>query len=267
MPPVGYSEPYGKGSRRAEMDLVVLVHGRETTMKSTHYWATLPMVMFFIACSTPTKLEIAPSRVVLDGTASTLKLTYEVYDQHSNPIEDGADVVWFSEDTSIIKLSQNGDITALASGEATVTAEVVGTDLKAEVGVRVKIPMSVVVSHDKLNLWKGQVKENVYATVRSEKGAFIEGYRPTWSSGDPSIVSVEQIRDPLRRQSFVQLVGLKYGETYISASFEDIAQHIPVRVFDIGARDGLGPYWWPLDLGTIMNRTRAAGRRVSMGAP
>ncbi len=229
-------------------------------MKSTvvHYWAILPWVMFVIACSTPTTLEIAPSRVVLDGAASTLKLTYKIYDQHNHPIEDGVDVVWFSEDTSIIKLSPNGEIMALASGEATVMAEVVGTDLKAEVGVRVKIPMTVVVSHDKLNFWLGQVKDNVYATVHSEKGAFIEGYRPTWSSGDPSIVSVEQIRDPLRRQSFVQLVGLRYGETYISASFKAITHHIPVRVFDIGARDGLGPYWWPLDLGTIMARRRAA---------
>jgi hypothetical protein len=140
--------------------------------------------------------------------------------------------VWFSDDTSIIKLSQDGEVEAISSGEATVEVEVVGTKLKTEVRVRVKIPASINVSHEKLRLWTGQVKDNVWAEVHSEKDAFIEGYLPEWSSEDPSIVKVEPINDPNRRQSWVRMTGMKSGNTYIYATFQGLSKMIRVAVFD-----------------------------------
>jgi hypothetical protein len=70
----------------------------------------------------------------------------------------------------------------------------------------------------------------------SEKDAFIEGYLPKWTSQDPSIVSVEQIEDPIkdpkRARSYVKMVGLKSGDTYITATYNNISRDIRVRVYD-----------------------------------
>ncbi|MDJ0764942.1 MAG: hypothetical protein QNJ97_18310 [Myxococcota bacterium] len=192
----------------------------------------IAMACALLACSKPTKVEIIPSKVVLDGAGTSKKLEVKVYDQDGAVMKEGIDVVWFSDDTSIIKLTHDGEVTSVASGEATVEVEIVGAGLKAEVPIRVKIPASINVSHERLRLWTGQIKENVWAEVHSEKGAFIEGYLPEWVSEDETIVGVEQIKDPKRRQSWVKLTGLKSGTTHIAALFEGIAKRIRVAVYD-----------------------------------
>jgi hypothetical protein len=186
-----------------------------------------------MGCSpTPVDLEIIPESVVLDGADATQKLVAKVLDGDGNPISEGVDVLWFSEDSKIFKLATDGTLTAVASGEGEVEAEVVGADIKKTVEVRVKIASSINVSHEKLRLWTGQVKDNVWSEVHSEKGAFIEGFMPEWSSEDPTIVKVEQINDPNRRQSWVKLTGMKSGNTHIITSFRHLMKSVRVRVYD-----------------------------------
>ncbi|MCP4604730.1 MAG: hypothetical protein GY847_30115 [Proteobacteria bacterium] len=185
-----------------------------------------------VSCTTPDKIEVIPDNIVLEGPGASKKLEAKVFDKDGKQITEGTEVVWFSEDTKIIKLSHDGEVTGIASGEAKVEVELVGTKLKTEASIRVKIPASINVSHEKLRLWTGQVKDNVWAEVHSEKGAFIEGYMPEWHSEDPTIVKVEQIKDPPRRQSWVRLTGIKSGLTHINASFQAIAKRIRVSVYD-----------------------------------
>ena len=180
----------------------------------------------------PAQVEILPEEVVLEGVGAALKLEARVLDEKGNVIPNFKDIVWFSEDMDHIKLSADGTVEAKASGEAEVEVEVVKTNIKATTTVRVKIPASIVVSHERLRLWTGQVKENVNAEVHSEKGAFIEGYLPTWVSDDPDIVKVEPIVDPSRRQSWVRMTGMKSGNTFIYAKFKNLSQQIRVAVFD-----------------------------------
>jgi hypothetical protein len=184
------------------------------------------------ACApTPASLVVEPEKAVLDGGGSTLKLQAKVLDPDGQPITEGMDVTWFSTDSEIFKLDQDGTVTARASGEGKVEVEVVGTELKTVVPVRVKIASSIVTSHEKsLSLWVGQEKDNVWAEVHSEKGAFIEGFKPTWSSSDPSIVKVENLVDE-RRQAWVKLTALKSGDTYITTTFRDLSYDIIVRVY------------------------------------
>ena len=180
----------------------------------------------------PAKVEISPNPVVIEGAGSTQKLTAKVLDKDGKPITEGVDVVWFTEDTKRIKLATDGTVTGQESGETEVEAEVVGTQIRATVPIRIKIPSSIHVSHERLRLWTGQVKENVWAEVHSEKDAFIEGYLPTWKSEDPDIVKVESIVDPKRRQSWVRMTGMQSGTTYIHANFQHLSQRIRVAVYD-----------------------------------
>jgi hypothetical protein len=185
-------------------------------------------------CQTPASLEINPEEVVLDGAGTTAKIQVKVLDEEGNPIEEGVDVVFFSTDTEHFKLNTtNGEVTAQASGEGFVEIEVVGTEIKVDVPVRVKIASSLNVSHPqkRLRLWTGQVKEDVWSEVYSEKGATIIGFKPDWKTEDPSVVTVEPI-NPERRQSWVKLVGMKSGKTNIFTCFRGICETIVINVYD-----------------------------------
>jgi hypothetical protein len=192
----------------------------------------LAVIFLLAGCSTPASVEITPETVILEGAGSTANLSAKILDADGQQISEGYETVWFTEDTKLIKLTPDGEISAVASGEAEVEVEVVGTEVKNTVSIRIKIPQSIELSHEKLRLWTGQVKDNVWAEVRSEKNAFIEGYLPKWTSDDPSTVKVEQIVDPNRRQSWVKITGMKSGMTYINATFNSITKTIRVSVFD-----------------------------------
>jgi hypothetical protein len=187
--------------------------------------------MCFSCSPEPVKIQITPEEVVLEGADATQKLEAKVLDKDGKPIPE-LKVVWFADDPEHIKLSSDGAVSAVASGESKVEAEVVGAKLKAEVPIRIKIPTSIHVSHERLRLWTGQVKENVWAEVHSEKDAFIEGYYPHWESEDPEIVKVEDIKDPSRRQRWVRLTGMKSGTTYIAALYKTLSKRIRVAVYD-----------------------------------
>lgn len=204
---------------------------RAQTSTSKFLWSLLGSLLLASGCSKPAKIEVSPERLVLEGAGQTAKLEAKVYDD-SGDLMPEAKVVWFSDDNGIIKLDPDGNVTSLASGEATIEVELVSSDLKTEVPVRVKIPSSIKTSHERLRLWKGQVKGDVWAEVHSEKGAFIEGYMPEWLTDDPNVVTVEAIKVPERRQSWVKLVGVNPGVTFIKARFKNISESIRVAVYD-----------------------------------
>ena len=196
------------------------------------------MALFAIGCSpTPVEIKTEKEKYVLEELGAKDQIKVSILDADGDPITEGLEVVFFSTDTKIIRLGQqDGSIEAKASGEANVEVEVVGTDIKLDVSVRVKIAGAIELSHEKLRLWTGQVKENVCSWVQSEKGAYIEGMIPEWASEDPTVVSVEQIpdpaNDPKRNRSYVKLVGKKSGDTYILTSFGHLSRSIRVRVYD-----------------------------------
>ena len=208
---------------------------RGNAMFCTSRW-----VAFFIAaaavaamgCNAPATIEAVPDKLVLDGLGQEQKIQVNAYNKSGEPITENLNFVWFSSNTKIIKLDQEGNVVGIASGEAEVEVELVGSDLKVTIPVRVKNPSSIQVSHEKLRLWTGQVKTDVWAEVHSEKGAFIEGYLPTWNSDDPSVVRVDAIVDPGRRQSWVKLTAVKSGATHIHAVFKNLSKTIRVSVFD-----------------------------------
>lgn len=203
-----------------------------TSAKFAFFLVSYIAVAALSGCQTAAKVEILPNDIVLEGVGATLKLKARVLDTKGEEMTDKVKIVWFSSDTKHIKLSHDGEIKAISSGEAKVEVEVVGTDLKTVAPVRIKIAASINTSHEKLRLWTGQVKENVWAEVHSEKGAFIEGYLPVWTSDDPSIVKVEPIEDPKRRQSWVKMTAMKSGDTIINATYSQFTKSIRVAVFD-----------------------------------
>lgn len=198
-------------------------------------WALL-VVSLTMACSpTPVGIKFEKETIILEGKGSKGKIVAFAVDADGNAIKEGVDLTFFCPKRDVVFVANDGTIEASSSGEATVEVEVVGTEIKKEIKVRVKIPGGIEVTHEKLRLWNGQVKTNVAAWVVSEKGAYVEGYLPDWSSDDPTVVSVKNIKDPSKGQmqrSFVEMKGLKSGNTTINATFQNMIKIITVRVYN-----------------------------------
>ena len=195
------------------------------------------LILASVAACSPTPVDITFEKelYILEGAGSEDKIVAYGVDADGQKITEGLDYTFFCENRDIVVSSTDGTIKAVASGEEEIEAEIVGHDIKKKVKIRVKIPTGIETSHEKLSLWVGQVKPNVAAWVVSEKGAYIEGYTPTWVSADPTIVSVKDIPDPVKgkmQKSYVEMKGLKSGDTTISAVFEGLEKEITVRVYN-----------------------------------
>lgn len=199
----------------------------------------LTMSVFILALSTactptPVALKFEKDIYVLEGNDANEQIVAYAVDSDGKRINEGVDLTFFCPNRDVVLVTNDGKISAVSSGEDTIEVEVVGADIKAEINVRVKIPAGIETSHEKLSLWIGQIKKNVAAWVVSEKEAYIEGYLPEWSSDDPSIVSVKRIPDPIKgkmQKSYVEMKGLKSGDTTINATFGNMMKTITVRVY------------------------------------
>ena len=111
-------------------------------------------VLATLGCNAPASMEAVPDSLVMDGLGHEEKIEVNVYNKDGQPITEDLKFVWFSSDTAIIKLDQTGTVRGIASGEAAVEVELVGTDLKAKIPVRIKNPSSSQQKTRKLMLQK-----------------------------------------------------------------------------------------------------------------
>ncbi|MCP4602447.1 MAG: hypothetical protein GY847_18350 [Proteobacteria bacterium] len=201
--------------------------------KTIRCFIMLGVLIFWSAgCTTPASIEVTPNNVVFEKAGSTLMLYARVLDQDGNQMSiKGMDIIWSCEDTKNVRVTSDGQVTAVASGETEVQVSIADTEVTAKVPVRVKLASSIRISHEKIRLWTDQIREDVWAEVLSEKGAFVEGFLPKWSSRDESVARAEPIVDPKRRQSWVKITGIKPGTARIEASFRGITKDIRVAVF------------------------------------
>ncbi len=190
------------------------------------------VTLLALGCTTPTKIEVSQKEVVLDKAGKTALLEARVLDQDGSAMSiRGLEIRWSCEETGVARVTPDGQVTAVASGDADVKVEVVGTALSEIVKVEVKIPKVVHVSKDKLRLFEGESKEDIWAEVQTERGAFVEGAAVTWSSDDSSVVKVEPVVDPTRRRQFVRLTGVTPGTTHAVARHGTMSKSVRVSVF------------------------------------
>jgi hypothetical protein len=206
-------------------------------MKETTLWAAalLLTVLLPLGCTTPTALEISPDDVVLKKKNESIRLQATVRDQDAREMSTkGLQISWSTDDSNVITVDQDGLVIAQASGDAEVKAEIAETDIKAKATVEVQIPLAVKASKEKLRLWVGETKIDVWADVRTERGTPIEGLLPTWSSENSSIVKVEPVQTDRTRQSMVKMTGVAPGTTRITARHENLTASVRISVFGEG---------------------------------
>ena len=121
------------------------------------------------------------SLALIKGQSETLTATVKPDDATDKK------VTWSSSNTSIATVDQNGKVTSLAGGSATITAK--NGDNQATCSVNVTVPVSsVTLNKISLALVKGQ-SETLTATVKPDDAT---DKKVTWSSSNTSIATVDQ---------------------------------------------------------------------------
>ena len=150
---------------------------------------------------------------ILKGKTDTISVTY-------NPANttDSKNVTWTSSDNSVAKV-ENGKITAVKEGTATITAKVGDKTATCTVTVKEKKLESISIDKD-FDLALGEEKTLVLTYKPEDTTDSID---VIWSSSDDSIVKVEDGK----------VTALKVGEATITAKVGDKIETVKITVPEV----------------------------------
>lgn len=147
-----------------------------------------------------TQSEIKAESITLDKTSMDLldgssdKLTATVLPEDAT----NKKVIWSSSDESIAKVDENGTVTAIKEGQATITAKVENTDLTATCKVNVTKPVEESKNNAilSISLVNGATKE--YDVSMEEVEKFINWFEERSSGNGPSLYSFNKKISPYK---------------------------------------------------------------------
>ena len=135
--------------------------------------------------------DIPVESLTLNKTELTLKvrdtekLKYTILPEEASYL----DVVWASSDDAVVMVSQEGELTCVSKGEATVTATVTGTDVFASCKVVVEpiIATSVTITNSLQLLKVNETHQLSYELLP----LYAEEVELVWSSSDDAVLTVD----------------------------------------------------------------------------
>jgi uncharacterized protein YjdB len=138
---------------------------------------------------------------------STLELHAVTYDASGNVL-DGRTVIWSSSNQDVATVNDDGRVTALAEGDATITATSEGHNGTASVTVK-PVPVGrVELSPSSATVDVGETVD-LDATVRDANGKKLDDQTVAWSSSDDDVATVS---------SSGKVTGVRPGNVTITAS-------------------------------------------------
>ena len=175
-PAVAAVDDYGEVTAISEGFTVISARGADNGVTAT---VDVTVAVYF----TVTGISVNPDDVTF-AVGATEQLTATIYPADAT----NQSVTWASDDTAIVTVNDNGQITAIAEGDAiiTVTSEDGGHSASATVTVYVPVtgvsvsPYDVIFAVDTTE----QLTETVYPADATNQAV-------TWASDDPAIVTVD----------------------------------------------------------------------------
>ena len=146
------------------------------------------------AVATITVSSVPVATVVVTPNANpvvvgqTVQLKGETRDASGQPLS-GRPIVWSTSAASVASVSSTGLVTALAPGNATITASSEGKTGTASITVSPKPVSSVIVSPSQSSVVVGRTLQ-LTAQVTDEQGNVLSGRPITFSSGTPTVATV-----------------------------------------------------------------------------
>jgi serine/threonine protein kinase/alpha-tubulin suppressor-like RCC1 family protein/uncharacterized protein YjdB len=155
--------------------VTVVVEGKRATTRVS----VTPPAVALVVISPPSASLQAGRRIQLSVAAR---------DAHDRPIL-GRAVTWKSSDPTIATVTDQGAVTALRSGQATVTAQIETQSASAAVTVSAVPVASVAVAPGAVTLPVGKSAQ-LNATLRDARGGVLKDRDVTWSSSNSAVAPV-----------------------------------------------------------------------------
>ena len=187
-------------------------------MRSSRSAATLLALCCASACARPDHIEIEPRMPHLTHKGETLQLHGRLMDRTGKYFADER-VSFRSRDPFVAAVSENGEVAALSSGHAVVTAQ--WNELTAEVPIDVDLVEALRVAPEQLEIRVEDEPVKLSVTPLGLDGRALRGREVRIVSANPAVARV----DPDGR-----VWGLAPGEAVIHASIDDKEGEIHVRV-------------------------------------
>ena len=136
-----------------------------------------------------TTVNVSPPNAQLASIGATVQLTATVLDQRGQPMA-GVSVTWGSSNASVASVGANGTVTAVANGNASITATSGSASGSANVTVD-QVAVRVDVSPGTASL--NSIGETVQFTAEAfdANGHAVAGATFTWSSSNTSVATVD----------------------------------------------------------------------------
>jgi trimeric autotransporter adhesin len=167
----------------------------------------------------PVAVAILPRTHVLASLGESVPLAAEATDEAGNTFP-AAGVTWSSNASSVATVSSDGTVTAVGNGTARILARLAGNVTDTATITVQQMVATVAIQPSLLALFTGQ-SEVALATAFDARGNVIAGAPMSWSTGTPSIATVDQT-------GRVTAVGA--GTTLLTASSGGRAASINVAV-------------------------------------
>lgn len=136
----------------------------------------------------------------------------------------GRPVTWTSSDVAVATVDAAGAVSALAPGQATITAESEGVRGQVAVAVRRRPVASLALERLADTLWLGRAR-TLRALPRAADGSSLADRAVTWSASDTTVVTVATAAD-----GSVVARGVAAGATTLVARSEGATATVPVAV-------------------------------------
>ncbi|MFC5077901.1 Bacterial Ig-like domain (group 2) [Vibrio thalassae] len=162
-------------------------------------------------------IQVTPSTVsLIDGHTATLNASATLSDGRTVALDNKL-VTWASSDTATAIVNNQGTVESLDVGTTTVTATLINDTSKTSssaVTVTTAVVESIEVTPSPLSLSKGVTKTlSVSATLSNNQVTVLDNSTLTWSSSDPSIITINS--DGVAK-------AIASGTTSINATYADL---------------------------------------------
>jgi trimeric autotransporter adhesin len=141
---------------------------------------------FTIAPGAVARVDVTPASVAMVA-GQTQQLAAAAKDA-SGSVLTGKSVIWASSNAAVATVTSSGDVTAVAQGNATITATVDGVSGSSEITISAAPVGSVIVSPQSPSVSAGATVQ-LTGTVRDVNGGIVNS-APVWTSSDNAIATV-----------------------------------------------------------------------------
>ena len=200
----------------------------------------------------PTTLEVSPQSLDFDALFATARLEATVFDQNGE-VMTGAAVLWQSSSFEVARVDQGGLVTAVDNGSAYIVAAAGEAKDSAQVGVQQR-PHSVRITPPRRRtLTAIEDTVRLSASVLDPNGRPIAGAPVSWSSGDTTIVTVDEAG---------LVTSVATGTAFIRAALDNLADSVVTEVRQVPARVQILPADTLFAFGTLGDTLRLSAEVV-----